>query len=283
MPRGWPRAHDGRARWDSRCGRAESGRSIAAKGLGPSKAGSIVQSGRQGRGGWRARRSRAEPSEKTAASERQVEAIAASASPPSPRHEVPEPQQPARQRGGALRAGRTGTAPPSGWTIDPAIPDLPKFVAIAAPHSSNWEFASVSGWSSPCASTSISSGKRSCSGGRSGRSCGGSEDCRWIEARPQGSGGADDRAVVGAHDKLIVALAPKGTGGGGDQMEERVSPDRAGRVPECRIAAGATGTTGQGGGFGFAIPPDRGRRGGHHQAARVDASMPRRDQLPGTT
>jgi len=45
------------------------------------------------------------------------------------------------RRGGALRAaiGR-GILRLLGWRLEAGLPDLPKFVVIAAPHSSNWDF-----------------------------------------------------------------------------------------------------------------------------------------------
>ena len=45
------------------------------------------------------------------------------------------------RRGGALRAA-SGRALLRllGWRLEAGLPDLPKFVVIAAPHSSNWDF-----------------------------------------------------------------------------------------------------------------------------------------------
>lgn len=52
---------------------------------------------------------------------------------------VPGPNVP--RRGGALRAafGRL-VLRLLGWRVEGALPDLPKFLIIAAPHSSNWDF-----------------------------------------------------------------------------------------------------------------------------------------------
>jgi 1-acyl-sn-glycerol-3-phosphate acyltransferase len=55
--------------------------------------------------------------------------------------QIPEPGPSLPRRGGPIRAaiGR-GILRLTGWRIDPSLPDLPKFVVIAAPHSSNWDF-----------------------------------------------------------------------------------------------------------------------------------------------
>jgi 1-acyl-sn-glycerol-3-phosphate acyltransferase len=55
--------------------------------------------------------------------------------------EIPEPGPNVPRRGGALRAaiGR-GILRLVGWRIASAPPDLSRFVVIAAPHSSNWDF-----------------------------------------------------------------------------------------------------------------------------------------------
>ena len=54
---------------------------------------------------------------------------------------IPEPGSRIPRRGGALRAalGRT-ILRLAGWRIDGALPDQPKLVVLAAPHSSNWDF-----------------------------------------------------------------------------------------------------------------------------------------------
>lgn len=54
---------------------------------------------------------------------------------------IPEPGPNLPRRGGALRAafGRL-LLRLTGWRPYPEIPDLPKFVVIAAPHSSAWDF-----------------------------------------------------------------------------------------------------------------------------------------------
>ena len=54
---------------------------------------------------------------------------------------IPEPGPNVPRRGGALRAalGRF-TLRLHGWKIEGNLPDLPKMLIIAAPHSSNWDF-----------------------------------------------------------------------------------------------------------------------------------------------
>ena len=46
---------------------------------------------------------------------------------------------PRRHRPLLVRLGRAGLAA-ARWRIDGEVPDLPKFVAIVAPHTSNWDF-----------------------------------------------------------------------------------------------------------------------------------------------
>jgi 1-acyl-sn-glycerol-3-phosphate acyltransferase len=64
---------------------------------------------------------------------------------PAPRHlcrmEIPEVGAAVPRRGGMLRraVGRA-ILRLTGWRIEGALPDLPRFVIIAAPHSSNWDF-----------------------------------------------------------------------------------------------------------------------------------------------
>lgn len=55
--------------------------------------------------------------------------------------EIAEPGPQVPRRGGALRAafGR-GVLRLMGWRLVGELPDLPKFVITAAPHSSNWDF-----------------------------------------------------------------------------------------------------------------------------------------------
>jgi 1-acyl-sn-glycerol-3-phosphate acyltransferase len=54
---------------------------------------------------------------------------------------IPEPGPRVPRRGGVLRAaiGRA-ILRLTGWRIDTAPPDQPRFVILAAPHSSNWDF-----------------------------------------------------------------------------------------------------------------------------------------------
>lgn len=49
------------------------------------------------------------------------------------------PQVP-QHRGGFLRALGLGVLRLFGWRLTGAIPDLPRFVVIVAPHTSNWDF-----------------------------------------------------------------------------------------------------------------------------------------------
>ena len=55
--------------------------------------------------------------------------------------QIPEPGPRVPRRGGALRAalGRLMLRA-MGWRVGAGLPDLPKAVIIAAPHSSNWDF-----------------------------------------------------------------------------------------------------------------------------------------------
>lgn len=55
--------------------------------------------------------------------------------------EIPEPGSLVPRRGGWLRAaiGR-GLLLLMGWRLEGGLPDLPKFVITAAPHSSGWDF-----------------------------------------------------------------------------------------------------------------------------------------------
>src|SRR5262245_19001703 len=55
--------------------------------------------------------------------------------------EIPEPGPAVPRRGGALRAGLGRLMLRAmGWRMGSALPNLPKAVIIAAPHSSNWDF-----------------------------------------------------------------------------------------------------------------------------------------------
>ena len=59
---------------------------------------------------------------------------------PSPFDQLRPPAPLVRRRGWAVRAlGRTYLRM-SGWRVEGAFPETPKFVAIVAPHTSNWDF-----------------------------------------------------------------------------------------------------------------------------------------------
>jgi 1-acyl-sn-glycerol-3-phosphate acyltransferase len=123
----------------------------------------------------------------------------------------PEPGTSLPRRGGALRAavGR-GLLRLTGWSIDPAIPDLPKFVVIAAPHSSNWDFIVGIGLVFALRLDLHFIGKAQLFRGPLGPLM------RWLGGlpvdrnHPQGMV-EETVAMFNARDKLIVALAPEGT------------------------------------------------------------------------
>jgi 1-acyl-sn-glycerol-3-phosphate acyltransferase len=55
--------------------------------------------------------------------------------------EIPEPGAAVPRRGGHIRAGiGRGLLRLLGWRFAGVLPDLPKFVITAAPHSSSWDF-----------------------------------------------------------------------------------------------------------------------------------------------
>lgn len=124
---------------------------------------------------------------------------------------IPELGPSVPRRGGPFRAA-AGRALLRllGWRIDPGLPDLPKFVAIAAPHSSNWDFIQAIGLMFALRIDVRFIGK--------------AELFRWplgpIMRRlggipvdrnhPQGVV-EQTIAAFDAHEKLVVALAPEGT------------------------------------------------------------------------
>lgn len=124
---------------------------------------------------------------------------------------IPEPGHRLPRRGGALRAA-TGRAllRLTGWSIDPEIPDLPKFVVIAAPHSSNWDFIVGIGLVFALRLDIHFIGKAELFRGPLGPLM------RWLGGLPvdrsQPQGVVEQTiALFAAHEKLIVAVAPEGT------------------------------------------------------------------------
>jgi 1-acyl-sn-glycerol-3-phosphate acyltransferase len=123
----------------------------------------------------------------------------------------PEPGPHIPRRGGALRAG-LGKAILllTGWRPGPLVPDLPRFVAIAAPHSSNWDFIIGIALVFALRLDIHYLGKAELFRGLLGRLM------RWLggipvdRARP---GAMVDQtiALFNSNERLIVALAPEGT------------------------------------------------------------------------
>lgn len=124
---------------------------------------------------------------------------------------IPEPGPNVPRRGGPLRAaiGRA-ILRLTGWRVDPVIPDLPKFVAIAAPHSSAWDFIVGIAFVFALRLDARFIGKAELFRGPLGVLM------RWLggmpvdRTRPQGVV-EQTIAIFDSSDKLIVALAPEGT------------------------------------------------------------------------
>lgn len=124
---------------------------------------------------------------------------------------IPEPGPNVPRRGGPMRAaiGRAILAL-TGWRIDPVMPDLPKFVVIAAPHSSNWDFIIGIGFLFALRLDARFIGKAELFRGPLGPLM------RWLGGMPvdrnQPQGFVDQTiAMFDASEKLMVALAPEGT------------------------------------------------------------------------
>ena len=124
---------------------------------------------------------------------------------------IPEPGPNLPRKGGAFRAaiGRA-LLRVTGWRIDPVLPDLPRFVVIAAPHSSNWDFIHGVALIFALRLDIRFIGKAEIFRGPLG------PIMRWLGGMPvdrtQPQGVVEQTiAMFDAHEKLIVALAPEGT------------------------------------------------------------------------
>jgi 1-acyl-sn-glycerol-3-phosphate acyltransferase len=124
---------------------------------------------------------------------------------------IPKPGPDLPRRGGAIRAfiGRT-LLRLMGWRIDPDLPNLPKFVAIAAPHSSGWDFIVGIAFLFTLRLDARYIGKAELFHGPLGPLM------RWLGGMPVDRDrprGAVEQTVALFHssEKLIVALAPEGT------------------------------------------------------------------------
>jgi 1-acyl-sn-glycerol-3-phosphate acyltransferase len=194
---------------------------------------------------------------------------------------LPEQGKIVPRRGGALRAaiGRA-LVRLAGWSIDPEIPDLPKFVVIAAPHSSNWDFILGIGLVFALRLDIHFIGKAELFRGPLG------PIMRWLGGLPvdrsQPQGVVEQTiALFGAHDQLIVALAPEGT-------RKPVTKWKSGFY---RIALGAGVPIVPGYwdnrrrvvGMGPPFHPTGDAEADIAQLRAFYASMPRRDQVIGTT
>jgi 1-acyl-sn-glycerol-3-phosphate acyltransferase len=193
----------------------------------------------------------------------------------------PEPGASLPRKGGVLRAtiGRA-LLRLTGWSIDPEIPDLPKFVVIAAPHSSNWDFVVGIGLAFALRLDIRFIGKAELFRGPLG------PIMRWLGGLPvdrsQPQGVVEQTiAMFGARDKLIVAVAPEGT-------RKPVEKWKSGFY---RIALGAGVPIVPGYfdnrrrvvGMGPPFHPSGDAEGDLAQLRAFYASMPRRDQRRGTT
>lgn len=124
---------------------------------------------------------------------------------------IPEPGPSVPRRGGPIRAfiGRT-LLRLMRWRVHPAVPDLPKFVAIAAPHSSGWDFIVGIAFVFALRLDAHYIGKAELFKGPLGPLM------RWLggmpvdRTHPQGIV-EQTVALFDAHEQLIVAVAPEGT------------------------------------------------------------------------
>jgi len=115
------------------------------------------------------------------------------------------------RRGGALRAalGR-GLLRLLGWRLEAGLPDLPKFVVIAAPHSSNWDFLVGIGAAFALRLDFNFVGKAELFRGPLGllmRALGGLPVDRY---RPEGFV-SQLVGLFAAREKMVLAMAPEGT------------------------------------------------------------------------
>lgn len=117
----------------------------------------------------------------------------------------------APRRGNRLtRATARGLLRLAGWRLEGEVPDLPKFVAIGAPHTTNWDFvlgmAAIWGWGLRVDWVGKHTLFRFPWGGV----------LRWMGGHPverDAGGGHTARLVelLDSREKCVVALAPEGT------------------------------------------------------------------------
>lgn len=124
---------------------------------------------------------------------------------------IPEPSPSLPRRGGPIRAaiGRL-ILRLAGWRIDPVLPDVPKFVVIAAPHSSAWDFFVGIALVLTLRLDVRFLGKAELFRGPLGPIMRGLGGMPVDREKPQGM--VDQTmAMFAASERLIVALAPEGT------------------------------------------------------------------------
>lgn len=194
---------------------------------------------------------------------------------------LPEPGNSLPRKGGALRAaiGR-GLLRLTGWSIDPKIPDLPKFVVIAAPHSSNWDFLIGIGLVFALRLDLHFIGKAQLFRGPFGPIMRGLGGLPVDRSHPQGMV-EQTVAMFNARDKLIVALAPEGT-------RKPVTKWKSGFY-RIALSAGVPIVPGYFDnrrrvvGMGPPFHPTGDAEDDIAQLRAFYASIPRRDQVSGTT
>ncbi len=98
----------------------------------------------------------------------------------------------------------------TGWHFEGSVPDLPKFVIIVAPHTSNWDFFVGVGALFSLGLRVAFFGKDSIFRGPLG------PVMRWLGGIPVDRSVSRDRvsesvAAFKAHDKLVLGMAPEGT------------------------------------------------------------------------
>ena len=119
------------------------------------------------------------------------------------------PNIPARGNAISRWLGRSAYAL-SGWRIQGALPDLPKFVVIVAPHTSNWDFFVGVGALLSLGLRIAFLGKDSMFKGPPGAIL------RWLGGIPVDRSVSRDRVaemveIFRKHDRLVVGLTPEGT------------------------------------------------------------------------
>lgn len=124
---------------------------------------------------------------------------------------TPESGPSVPRRGGPIRAGLGRLILRLvGWRIDNALPDLPKFVVTAGPHSSNWDFIVAIGFVFAVYLDVHFLAKAEVFRGPLGWVM------RWLggipvdRSRPQGMV-EDAAAMFAKHDRFVLAIAPEGT------------------------------------------------------------------------